>query len=60
MPRTACSTDDRAQPRQRARDAGALARWERPHERCPYSNATRGNIDIALSVDGTTLERRAA
>jgi Ohr subfamily peroxiredoxin len=22
------------------------------HERCPYSNATRGNIDVALSVRG--------
>jgi organic hydroperoxide reductase OsmC/OhrA len=32
----------------------------RAHERCPYSNATRGNIDVALSVDGTTLKRQAA
>jgi lipoyl-dependent peroxiredoxin len=24
----------------------------RAHERCPYSNATRGNIDVELSVDG--------
>jgi Ohr subfamily peroxiredoxin len=24
----------------------------RAHERCPYSNATRGNIDVALMVDG--------
>jgi osmotically inducible protein OsmC len=39
-------------------DAEDLMR--RAHERCPYSNATRGNIDVALSVDGTTLERRAA
>jgi osmotically inducible protein OsmC len=22
------------------------------HERCPYSNATRGNIDVALNVSG--------
>jgi osmotically inducible protein OsmC len=22
------------------------------HERCPYSNATRGNIEVALDVDG--------
>jgi lipoyl-dependent peroxiredoxin len=22
------------------------------HERCPYSNATRGNIDVALNVTG--------
>ncbi len=24
----------------------------RAHERCPYSNATRGNVDVVLSVDG--------
>jgi Ohr subfamily peroxiredoxin len=24
----------------------------RAHEVCPYSNATRGNVDVALSVDG--------
>jgi osmotically inducible protein OsmC len=24
----------------------------RAHERCPYSNATRGNIQVTLSVDG--------
>ena len=24
----------------------------RAHERCPYSNATRGNIDVSLMVDG--------
>jgi hypothetical protein len=22
------------------------------HERCPYSNATRGNIEVKLMVDG--------
>jgi Ohr subfamily peroxiredoxin len=27
----------------------------RAHERCPYSNATRGNIDVSLSVDGKQL-----
>ena len=32
----------------------------RAHERCPYSNATRGNVDVTLSVDGTELARRAA
>jgi len=26
------------------------------HEVCPYSNATRGNIDVALSVNGRSLE----
>jgi Ohr subfamily peroxiredoxin len=31
----------------------------RAHERCPYSNATRGNIDVTLSVDGKALERSA-
>ena len=24
----------------------------RAHERCPYSNATRGNIAVTLTVDG--------
>jgi len=24
----------------------------RTHERCPYSNATRGNIEVNLQVDG--------
>jgi Ohr subfamily peroxiredoxin len=28
------------------------------HERCPYSNATRGNVDIALRVDGAEVEPR--
>ena len=28
----------------------------RAHERCPYSNATRGNIDVTLLVDGTGME----
>jgi osmotically inducible protein OsmC len=28
----------------------------RAHERCPYSNATRGNIDVQLTVDGVALE----
>lgn len=28
----------------------ALALVERAHEVCPYSNATRGNIDVQLSV----------
>ena len=27
----------------------------RAHELCPYSNATRGNIEVALRVDGTQL-----
>jgi len=27
---------------------------------CPYSNATRGNVDVTLMVDGAVLERSAA
>jgi organic hydroperoxide reductase OsmC/OhrA len=27
----------------------------RAHERCPYSNATRGNIDVVLMVDGQRM-----
>jgi osmotically inducible protein OsmC len=30
------------------------------HARCPYSNATRGNIDVALSADGQALQQPAA
>ena len=29
---------------------------EKAHQVCPYSNATRGNIDVALSVNGRALE----
>jgi lipoyl-dependent peroxiredoxin len=32
----------------------------RAHERCPYSNATRGNVEVTLSVEGKALERSAA
>ncbi|MEA2271897.1 MAG: lipoyl-dependent peroxiredoxin [Solirubrobacteraceae bacterium] len=39
-------------------DAGEL--MARAHERCPYSNATRGNIDVSLSVDGKPLVAGAA
>jgi Ohr subfamily peroxiredoxin len=28
----------------------------RAHERCPYSNATRGNIEVKLMVDGVAIE----
>jgi Ohr subfamily peroxiredoxin len=31
----------------------------RAHERCPYSRATRGNIDVELLVDGTPMEQPA-
>jgi osmotically inducible protein OsmC len=39
-------------------DAEDLMR--RAHELCPYSNATRGNIDVKLRVDGTELARLVA
>ncbi len=29
------------------------------HAICPYSNATRGNIDVALTLNGVALEREA-
>lgn len=28
----------------------------RAHERCPYSKATRGNIDVVLRIDGADLK----
>jgi Ohr subfamily peroxiredoxin len=37
----------------------AVALMERAHEHCPYSRATRGNIDVALTVGGTAIERIA-
>jgi len=39
-------------------DAEDLMR--RAHQLCPYSNATRGNVDVTLRVDGEALERPAA
>jgi osmotically inducible protein OsmC len=39
-------------------DAEDLMR--RAHALCPYSNATRGNVDVSLRVDGAQLERPAA
>jgi len=47
-------------------DAPALSRadavylMEQAHETCPYSRATRGNVDVLLSIGGTTIERLAA
>jgi lipoyl-dependent peroxiredoxin len=32
----------------------------RAHETCPYSRATRGNIEVTLTAGGTTIERQAA
>jgi osmotically inducible protein OsmC len=40
--------------------ADAFELMERAHETCPYSRATRGNIDVVLTVGGATLERQAA
>lgn len=45
-------------PRLSPADAAGL--MERAHELCPYSNATRGNIDVALTVDGLSLEAARA
>jgi Ohr subfamily peroxiredoxin len=47
-------------------DAPQLSREEavelmaRAHESCPYSRATRGNIEVTLTVGGNAIERRAA
>jgi len=41
--------------RDEAFDLMALA-----HESCPYSRATRGNIEVTLTVGGMTAERQAA
>jgi organic hydroperoxide reductase OsmC/OhrA len=38
----------------------ALDLMTRAHEICPYSRATRGNIEVTLTVGGTTFERQAA
>lgn len=40
--------------------AEAVWLMERAHDSCPYSRATRGNIDVTLSVNGATIERQAA
>jgi lipoyl-dependent peroxiredoxin len=40
--------------------AEAAGLMERAHDLCPYSNATRGNIDVALTVDGLSLEAARA
>ena len=41
-----------------ADDAAELVRAA--HRLCPYSNATRGNIDVALTVNGRVVEETAA
>jgi lipoyl-dependent peroxiredoxin len=40
--------------------ADAATLMARGDLRCPYSNATRGNIQVTLTVDGTQIERMAA
>jgi lipoyl-dependent peroxiredoxin len=40
-----------------AADASDL--MARAHQRCPYSVATRGNIEVTLTVDGVPLEHAA-
>ena len=40
--------------------ADAVELMERAHETCPYSRATRGNIQVTLTVGGTSIERQAA
>ena len=40
--------------------ADAVFLMERAHEACHYSRATRGNIEVTLTVGGTTIERQAA
>jgi organic hydroperoxide reductase OsmC/OhrA len=42
------------------RTADAADLMARADRRCPYSNATRGNIQVTLSVDGAPLARAAA
>jgi Ohr subfamily peroxiredoxin len=37
----------------------AMELMVRAHERCPYSNATRGNIDVQLMVDGAPVKASA-
>ena len=38
----------------------AVDLMRRAHETCPYSRATRGNIEVTLTVGGMGLERQAA
>jgi Ohr subfamily peroxiredoxin len=40
--------------------ADATTLMMRAHERCPYSRATRGNIDVTLTVDSQPLEQEPA
>ena len=40
--------------------ADAVYLMEKAHETCPYSRATRGNIDVTLSVGGVAIKHQAA
>jgi osmotically inducible protein OsmC len=40
--------------------ADAVYLMEHAHETCPYSRATRGSIDVTLTVGGTSIARQAA
>ena len=40
--------------------ADAVHLMEKAHETCPYSRATRGNVDVTLTVGGVAIEREAA
>jgi osmotically inducible protein OsmC len=44
---------------QLSREQG-LDLMRRAHEACPYSRATRGNIEVTLSVGGVAAEERSA
>jgi osmotically inducible protein OsmC len=48
-------TLDLSAPQVTPAEAAELMR--RAHERCPYSRATRGNIDVTLLVNGAPLEQ---
>ena len=38
----------------------AVELMNRAHEACPYSRATRGNIEVVLTVGGVAAAREAA
>ena len=40
--------------------AQAVAIVKAAHQVCPYSNATRGNIEVSLTVNGRDVERTSA
>jgi osmotically inducible protein OsmC len=44
----------------RIRTDEALDLMARAHEECPYSRATRGNIEVTLTAGGIAGERQAA